>query len=381
MHVRPPLAWVAYVDWDVPGAATIIRVIDIARPEAPRIAGTTSRPGVSTGTALVGGVFYVFGANGSSNASSAIVSYRMRDGQLVTGDELAFEGRAAALAGSPAGLATVSTTTAGVSVSWVDLSRDRPGAMILRGTRAVGGRFPAWERDVISADEAQAVRFLACTAKDCGAEKDAVVRVVDFAHGADDIRAALPVRIGAGVPVARFADDHLYVVDAAILRVVDLHPVPRVVGNLPLPGTVSAIHLHGTRVLAVGTVGTPSIGIRVAVHDVDVRVPSSPRLRGTATFGDDWTWSRAADDDRAISTDPTRDLVALPFSTWRARDGRYATGAQVITLGRGVPVLREALPADGHVERVMFVKGRLLAVGDGSVTVLDSAPERELEVR
>jgi uncharacterized secreted protein with C-terminal beta-propeller domain len=233
----------------------------------------------------------------------------------------------------------------------------------------------------VSADEGHAVRFLACKTTECRVEDDALVRVIDFARGAEDIRTALPVRVGAGVPVARFADDHLYVADNGALRVIDLHPTPRVVGSVPLSGTLSALHPHGTRVLTVGTVGTPGTGIRVAVHDVDVRVPSLPRLRGTATFGHDWTWSRAADDDRAISVDPSRELMALPFSTWRATDGRYATGAQVLAFARGAPVLRETLPADGHVERVMFVKGRLLAIGGGAVTMLESASERELEVR
>lgn len=381
LHVRPPHAWIAYVDWNVPGAATIVRLIDITHPETPRIMGSSSRPGVASGTALVGGVLYVFAKNGQNDGSSVLASYRSVDGKMALADEVVLEGRAAALAASPAGLATVTTLASGVSVSWIDPAPDRPGAMSLRGTRVVAGGFPAWERDVVSADEGQGVRFLACKTTECRVEEDALVRVIDFARGADDVRATLPVRIGAGVPVARFADDHLYVASDGVLRVVDLHPVPRVVGSVPLAGTVSALRPHGTQVLTVGTIGTPSTGIRVAVHDVDVRVPSLPRLRGTATFGHDWTWSRAADDDRALSIDPSRELMALPFSTWRARDGRYATGAQVLAFARGAPVMREALPADGHVERVMFVKGQLLAVGAGAVTVLDPASERELEVR
>jgi hypothetical protein len=365
----------------VPGAATVVRAIDITRPEAPRLVGTTSRPGIATGTALVGGVLYVLGADAPGDGSSALTSHRVADGRLVRSDEVVLEGRAAALAASSSGLATITTVPTGMSVSWIDLSRERPGAMTVRGSRVVDGGFPAWERDVVSADEGQAVRFLACGTKDCRVEDDASIRIVDFARGAGDIRATLPVRIGAGVPAARFVDDHLYVADGAILRVVDLHPSPRVIGSVRLAGTVSAIHPVGTRVLTVGTVGTPATGIRVAVHDVDVRVASIPRLRGTATFGQDWTWSRAADDDRAISSDPSRDLVALPFATWRAQTGRYATGAQVLALGPGAPAPRETLPAQGHVERVIFVKGRLLAVGAGTVTILEPAVERELEVQ
>jgi hypothetical protein len=172
LHVRPPLAWIAYVDWNVPGAATTIRVIDIARPEAPIVIGTVSRAGVATATALVGGVFYVFGASGRDGA--VIASYRVNDRRLELQEEIVSDGRPAALAASPAGLATIATTPAGVAVSWIDLPRERPGAMTLRATHVVDGGFPAWERDVVSADEGQGVRFLACTTKECRVEEDAV---------------------------------------------------------------------------------------------------------------------------------------------------------------------------------------------------------------
>jgi hypothetical protein len=380
LHHRAPLVWMAYVDWNVPGAMTTVRVVDVSRPETPRIVGTASRPGVATATALVGGVLYLMTPSGVETSVSA---FRASNG-VTLADAMTIDGAPAALAASPAGLAALTKTSDGVLVSWIDLSYERPGAMTLRGAKRIDGGFPAWERDVVSADEGQAVRFLACKTSECRVDEDALVRVVDFSRGADDVRASLPVRVGAGVPVARFADDHLYVADNAghaTLRVVDLHPSPRVVGSVPLTGMVSAIHPQGSRVLAVGTVGTPGTGIRVAVHDVDVRMPSLPRLRGTATFGHDWTWSRAADDDRAVSVDPTTELMALPFSTWRARDGRYATGAQVLALGGAAPAMRETLPADGHVERVVIVKGRVLAIGEGAVKVLEPASERELEVR
>jgi hypothetical protein len=378
LYVRPPLAWASWVDWDVPGSATVVRALDIEKPWAPRTLGAASRAGVANGTALVGGVFYLMSPNGTT---SSLASYRAERGHLALADEVSLDGNAGALAASPMGLATLTTTGDGVNASWIDLSFERPGAMSVRATRRLDGGFPAWEHDVVSADEEQAVRFLACATPACGTEEDAVVRVVDFARGRDDVRVTVPVRIGTGVPVARFDGDRLYVADGGMLRVVVLHPALRVTGSIPVEGMIAALRPHGTRVIAVGTVGTPGTTIKVAVHDIDVRVPTLPRLRGTAKFGEDWTWSRAGDDDRAISIDPTTELLAVPFSTWRARDGRYATGAQVIALGRRPPALREVLPAEGHVERVVFVKGRLLAVGGGTVTTLKEASERELEVR
>lgn len=386
LYLRPPHAWIAYVDWDArtrrsPGASTVIRALDIRRPEQPRVLGEATRPGIAAGTALVGGVMVVLSGSGERAVAT---SFRLDGDRLVTGGDLPLQGKAAALAASPAGLAAITTSDRGVRVSWIDLPIDRPGAMVARGDRLVDGGFPAWERDVVSAEEGQSVRFLTCASTACKPDDDAFVRVVDFSGGAADVRASMPIGIARGVPVARFVDDWLYIGDGSQLRIVKLHPTPRVVGTTHLAGNVAALRAHGQHLVAVGTVGTPSTRVRVVLEDVDIRSPGAPRVRGAAMFGDDWTWSRAADDDRAISIDPSSDLVAIPFATWRARGGRYATGAQLVALREGPPALRDALPADGHVERAVFVRGRLLAVGGGTVTTLErrGAPEgAELNVR
>lgn len=385
LYVRPPHAWIAYVDWDArashaPGATTVIRALDIRVPERPRILGEATRPGIAAGTALVGGVFYVLGG---TPARATATAFRIDGDRLVPGGDVSVDGKPAALAASPSGLAAVTVADRGVRVAWIDLPQDRPGAMVVRAERVLDGGFPAWERDVVSADEGQSVRLLTCATRACRPDDDTFVRVVDFAGGAGEVRASVPIGVARGVPVARFADDWLYIGDGTRVRIVKLHPTPRVVGTAHLEGNVAALRPHGDRLIAIGTAGTPSTRVRVVLEDIDVRTPSAPRLRGTAVFGDDWTWTRASDDDRAISIDPSSELVAIPFATWRAKGGRYATGAQLVALGERAPGLRDALPAEGHVERAVFVRGRLLAVGGGTVTTLErrGAAGPELNVR
>ncbi len=384
LYVRPPLAWIAWVDWDArssrtPGATTVVRTIDIRRPDQPRVIGEATRPGIAAGTAMIDGVLYVLSGAGPRATAT---SYRVLGDRLVVAGDLSLEGKAAALSASPAGLAAVTTSERGVHVAWIDLPLDRPGAMVVRGERVLDGGFPAWERDVVSAEEGQTVRLLTCATRGCRPEDDAFVRVVDFAGGANEVRASVPIGVARGVPAALFVDDWLYIGDGSQIRIVKLHPTPRVVGTAHVRGNVAALRAHGDHLVAVGTVGTPSTHVRVVLEDLDIRSPAAPRVRGAAEFGDDWTWTRAADDDRAISIDPSSDLVALPFATWRAKGGRYATGAQVVSLGDRAPALREALPADGHVERVVFVRGRPLAVGGGAVTTLEQRRSgAELNVR
>lgn len=376
LYLRPPVAWVVFVDWAA-GAKTVLRAVDVRRPDAPRVVGEASVPGVASGTALIDGVLYVL-----AGTPATLSSHRIAGDGVARADELRLDGAAAALAASPAGLAAVATLARGVSVTFVDLpAADRPGALFVRASRAIDGGFPAWERDVVNVDEEQAVRLVTCATSACLPDDDVSVRTIDFGRGAEQVRASMPIGVARGVPVARFSDDWLYVGDGPDLRVVRLAPVPRVVARTRVPGTIAAIRPNGDHLLVVGTEGAPATGVRVFVADVDVRAPLSPRLRGAASFGDDWTWTRAADDDRAISVDPSSSLVATPFATFRAKDGRYATGARLVSLSERAPSLGAALPADGHVERVVFVRGRPLAVGAGRVTPLVRRGAGELGVQ
>jgi hypothetical protein len=139
-----------------------------------------------------------------------------------------------------------------------------------------------------------------------------------------------------------------------------------------MPGAVAALTAVDNRLIAVGTAGSSASGVRVAVYDLDVREASAPRLRGRATFGSDWTWSIAEDDDRAISFEPRASLVALPF-TASSVAGRYEMGAQVVDLAGGRPNVSAVYPSPAWIDRIVFVGDRVVAVGHDGVHVVDYA--------
>ncbi len=139
--------------------------------------------------------------------------------------------------------------------------------------------------------------------------------------------------------------------------------------------------------MALGSTGSPGTQMKMIVHDLDVRRPAVPRTRTSATFGSDWTWSLASDDDDAMSFDPASNLVAIPFTAWRHADERYVTGAQLVDLGRFGGQAAPALPADGWVERAVFLDGHLVTLGPNGISSIDYASthlpdfaERRMEV-
>jgi hypothetical protein len=93
----------------------------------------------------------------------------------------------------------------------------------------------------------------------------------------------------------------------------------------------------------------------------------------TADFGEDWTSTLAANSSQAFAVDDDQRWLAMPFSSWNEELRRYANGVQL--LSRAPHLRREhAELASGWIERVLFLKGRLVAVSSAGLTVID--PER-----
>ena len=116
----------------------------------------------------------------------------------------------------------------------------------------------------------------------------------------------------------RFDSDKLYVVtfrQIDPLFVVDLSDPSNLIvnGELEIPGWSTYLLPRGDRLISVGREGR-----RVAVSLFDVSDPSTPGMLARVYLGDedDYTYSEANWDEKAVGYLPEQDLILIPFQSW-----------------------------------------------------------------
>jgi hypothetical protein len=325
---------------------------------------------------------------------------------LVKRDELRIPGHGSVMGASPRGVAIARATPVELglgaeksSITWIGIAQTDFGTQRLAGMTTISGVVPHWRRaadHVVDVTEDSFVRIVACATAACpGSGKDAAAYAgIDFSDPNHPRVVSWHLLARAGDAAFNFDGDRLFVArppnassgglygeattELAVFRTTpkELEPL----GSVKLKGTVSSLAIRPYRVqddvIALGWTGSASAGKRAIIHHIDTRKPA-PRLIGSTSFGGDWTWSPAYDDERAMSFDPTSRLAALPMTTMRGKRGAFAA-AQVFSLEPlGPPRLvleREVAVAD----RLLFVDGRLLAFSSEGVVVVRDPNEREL---
>jgi hypothetical protein len=372
LFVREGIAWSIFVDWDRPSMmTTVIRVIDVRDREHPRVVGEQVRDGIAHDVRLVGGILYLLrqGPKGTT-----VESFAVRHGSLSALGDASLDGHPIELAASSAGLAAVTTKAAAVSVTWLDLPTNAPGALEVRSRVSFAGSVatPRTDDRVADADDGQTVHVVTCDASTCGPRDATRLRAIDFASTPPHIDAS--ILVGRST-VARYVDDRLYVTRAtddgasSELAILTLYPSPTLAGKLRLGGTITTLVPRGDALVTLGRTSTGSGRGRLVVHDIDIRRPSVPVLRGTVTFGSDWTAS--APGGAAIAFDPGSRLAAVPFTAFRESDARYGVGTQLVDLTEKGPRLGPTLRAGEPMVRAVFVGRRLLVIGPGGVETID----------
>lgn len=385
LFVRDGIAWVVFIDPDsrfLPGkVATVVRAVDVRLPEQPRMIGEIAREGHARDAKLVGGVLYVMRATAAGRTT--LESFGLRNEALRALDNVNVAGTAAQLAASSAGLALVTVEEDHSNVAWLDLPLESPGSVLLRATVRLPGGVATWvhgDGRLVSADDGQRVRLVTCATRSCGPADAATLRVVDFGtRTSPQIGPSLRVTERGGLPLTRFADELLFVAEtspktrgATALHVVETEDRgPRFVSHVQLRGLLSALVPHDGSLVALGTIETPESTARIVIHDVDIRRPAAPRVRSSVSFGSDWTWSAALDDDDAVSFDPGSHLMAIPFTAWRQADQRYVAGTQVVDLDPYGARTIATVASDAYVERAVFIDGHLLSIGPSGVIGID----------
>ena len=389
LFVREGTAWLVFIDSDgqfIRGkVATVVRAVDVRVPSRPRIIGELAREGTALDAKLVGGFLYLM--RGTADRT-VVESFGLRSGALRALDTVDIRGAPAQLAASSAGLGAVTVDDDHSTVAWIDLPLDQPGALLLREAVRVQGGVATWERGerrIVDADDGQRVRLVTCATRSCGPSEAATLRVVDFGTQATArVGPSLRLTEHGGLPITRFADELLYIAETsltsrggAVLHVVLTEDRgPRFVSHLPLRGMLSGLVPRDGSLVALGTVESAESASSIVIHDIDVRKPSAPRLRSTVSFGSDWTWSVALDDEAALSFDPSSQLVGIPFTAWRQADKRLVTGTQLVELGPYGGQSAVTIPADGYVERAIFLDGHLVTIGPSGVAAFDYASVR-----
>jgi hypothetical protein len=185
-----------------------------------------------------------------------------------------------------------------------------------------------------------------------------------------------------GYPGVRFADDRLYLATATSerssateLRSVALFPTPTILGSVVLRGNITTLAPRPSGLLALGSLRSASGSVRLIVHDVDVRGPGAPRIRGTVSFGDDRTASPAESAEAAIGFATDGRQAVVPFTSFADAERRYVAGAQLVELTGSVPILGPTLPVKGYAERMLILDGHVLAIGSLGVHAVDDLGE------
>lgn len=323
----------------------------------------------------------------TDDGMTAVTSFGVSEKGLVKHDEVVLDGRAAVTGASPRGIAVARNgATDQVLVTWIAMHPDT-GGFATRGTTSFAGWIPRWRpsRGVIDVTEDDRARFVTCSSTACDASGTAAYAAVDFANPSEPRVTSWNLLARAGDGVIGFQGTRLVVArpttdrsDASELSFYGTETGLVPIGRVRLRGTVGSIAVRDSGdVVTIGWTGSASAGKRAILHQIDAK--GTPRLVGAATFGGDWTWTRAYDDDRALGFDPRGAVAALPMTTVRGPAGP-TNAAQIFSFESDGPKAIGEEPVT-LADRLLFVNGRLLAFSPDGVVVLRREGETGTEHR
>lgn len=363
--------------WDRPGV-TVVRAVDLWRTPG-RTVGEIELAGEPRDARRVGEVVVVTHDLPAARPMTALATFSVNAGGLAKRDEVQLAGLGATAGASPRGLAVARETGAAqTAVTWVAIPDDTTGAMRIEGSTTIAGVIPRWRRisdRVLDVTEDDRVRVVACASAECPVGGDAIYSAIDFATPtAPRVFASAPIPRaadavigfqGTRLVVARAALDRS---DASEIAFFDTEQALALAGAVRVRGFVGSLTVRDSGdVVALGWTGSAASGKRAIVHLLDAR-STRPRLVGSTSFGGDWTWSPAYDDDRAISFDPFSTLGAIPMTTIHGT-GDALPAAELIAFDPNGP-RAVATENVASVDRLLFVDGRLLAFSADGVRVL-----------
>ena len=422
MVVRAGVATVVVSDWyglrpnGAPFHGSVVRGLDATDPANIRSLGEAQLAGWVRDTRVVGDVLYAVSedygwswgtfvagggagvsggavgvSGGKSTASVVVSSINFAGGVVQKMGERSYAGWSGVInVTSKAILLAHDATEPGNTVpktqlTYIDIS-DAAGSIAERGSLIVPGRLQGWGPDSgrwnLDFADGRTAHLLACGAGWCGNNLSPyVLTTVDFSSADSPVRVSgLQLWIDGWTPAVRFDGTRMYLAPggqwngpaSTPLQIYDLSDAahPHLAGETQVPGMVWSFFPQGASVMALGAERGSNSG-RVSVNAIDATDAAHPTLAGTAAFGEGWAWTPAAGTFKAFSRDDAQGLIVLPFSGWSAKTFTYRNGLQLIESSAGTIHTAGAATTRGWVERGIFANGRLLALSDLALSVID----------
>lgn len=218
--------------------------------------------------------------------------------------------------------------------------------------------------------------------RDTGGLRASVLQTFSLATpDAPERLGAVAVGHGEALFATRFDGDRAYIVTferVDPLWVVDLSDPrnPRVAGELEIPGWSTYIHPLGDRLVTVGVDNTE--GWKVAVQLFDVQDPARPALLSKVPLGENYSWSEANYDEKALKVLPDEGLILVPYQGWTGEG--QANRLQLVDWQGDELVARGVIEHSLSARRATSHAGRILSVSGREFVVVDAADRDAPEV-
>jgi hypothetical protein len=191
----------------------------------------------------------------------------------------------------------------------------------------------------------------------------------------------LELSIPEALTAARFDGDRAYMVTAHCidpLWVIDTadatNPILR--GSLTMPGALDFVEPRGDRLVALGHDADGCHagmgGLNVSLFDV--ADAANPKMLKRVSFGDGYNWIGAQKDDfrKVFQVLDAQGLILVPFQSWDSGSWEYQGGTQLLDYSKDDLAKRGFAPHSGAISRAFPAKGKLFALSDRSLQILDA---------
>ena len=175
----------------------------------------------------------------------------------------------------------------------------------------------------------------------------------------------LPFAENENLTATRFDGNRVYATTAVQidpLFIIDISnpSQPAIVGELSIPGWQNFIYPLGTRLISIGQFGDGDG--RTAVSLFDVSNPAAPSLLSKVALGENFSWSEASYNEKALNVLPEAGLILVPFQGGLNGFNGYSSHVQLIDLATNSLTLRGAINHQMQARRATVSHDRVVSV-------------------